>query len=40
MGNAIITFLSLLKVNQEFISSMDRCDICIKYLIQINNAVI
>ena len=39
MGNAIITFLSLLKVNQGFISTMDHCDIYIKYLIQITNAV-
>ena len=40
MGNTIITLLSLLKVMQGFISSMDHCGIYIKCLIQITNAVI
>ena len=38
MGNTIITLLSLLKVNQGFISSIDHCDdTYIKCLIQITN---
>ena len=40
IGNTIITLLSLLKVKQGFISSMDHCGIYIKCLIQITNAVI
>ena len=41
MGNTIIiTSPNLLKVKQGFISGMDHCDIYIKYLIQITNAVI
>ena len=40
MGNTVITLLSLLKVKQEFISSMDYCSIYIKCLIQTTNAVI
>ena len=39
MGNTIITLLSLLKVKQGFISSMDHRGIYIKCLIQIINAV-
>ena len=37
MGNTIITLLSLLKVKQGFISSMDHCGIYTKRLIQITN---
>ena len=40
MENTIITLLSLLKVKQGFISSMDHCGIYIKCLIQITNAVV
>jgi len=40
IGNTIITLLSLLKVKQGFISSMDHFGIYIKCLIQITNAVI
>ena len=40
MGNTIITLLSLLKVKQGFISSMDHCGIYIKCLIQITTLVI
>jgi hypothetical protein len=40
MGNTIIALLSLLKVKQGFISSMDHCGIYIICLIQITNAVI
>ena len=40
MGNAIITLLNLLKVTQGFISSMEHCDIFVKCLIQITDAVV
>jgi hypothetical protein len=40
VGNTIITLLSLLKVKQGFISSMDHYGIYIKCLIQITSAVI
>ena len=40
MGNTITTGLSLLEGKKGFISSMDYCDIYVKCLTQITNAVL